>query len=215
MHSHTPTEFVFGLSIIFVFEKRSAEVLWQFLTIHLFSSSLFLSRISHFPSSSSCSCQIWRWALLSVQQTKERWKKPTEHQEHMFCLRQTLCFFWLLTQYQAEKYFNMFGCLRVVHEVICRHICAHTPYPECITHRRSRLRNWINQLFWLGFGGWQSYYKKLQTSQEVDDVYRFISALGHIKWLWSTHSKFMLQLLRVDSADTSTFVTGKSATRGK
>lgn len=60
---------------------------------------------------------------------------------------------------------------------------ARSPYSECLTYSRTRLRNWINQLFWLGFGGWQSYYKKLQTSQEVDDVYRFISALGHIKWL--------------------------------
>lgn len=53
--------------------------------------------------------------------------------------------------------------------------------------------------------------QKLQTSQEVDHVYRFISALGHITVI-GAHSKFMLQLLRVDSADTSTFVTGKSPT---
>lgn len=33
--------------------------------------------------------------------------------------------------------------------------------------------------------------QKLQTSQEVDDVYRFISALGHITVI-GEHSKLML-----------------------
>lgn len=36
--------------------------------------------------------------------------------------------------------------------------------------------------------------QKLQTSQEVDDVYRFISTLGHIAD-WSTYSRFILQML--------------------
>lgn len=121
---------------VFVCEKHSTKVLWtkviqQSLTIHMFSFSLFFfSLISHFPSSSSCSCQIWRWALLSVQQIKKRWKKnPLNTKNICFAFRQTLYFFWLLTQHHAEKYFKMFGCeRRAVHTVICLHISAHSSF---------------------------------------------------------------------------------------
>lgn len=44
----------------------------------------------------------------------------------------------------------------------------------------------------------------------MDDVYRFISTLGPVAVTGARTSKMMLQLLRADSADTSTFVTGKS-----
>lgn len=64
------------------------------------------SHIMKVWSSSSCSCKIWRRALLSVQQIKKRWKNPIKHQEHLFRLCQTLYFFHLLDTIPRREIFQ-------------------------------------------------------------------------------------------------------------
>ncbi len=80
----------------------------------------------------------------------------------MFCLHQTLYFFWLLTLYHAEKYFKMFECCSRAR------LSASTSSQFTFGVRNPR-QNYVihfHHLLWLGFGGWQSYYKSYKLARK-------------------------------------------------
>lgn len=112
-----------------------------------------------------------------------------------------------------QRNISMFGCLwRAVHEVICLHISAHSAF-RVRNPRQNYIIELINCFDLVSDYGSHitKSYKLARKWTMFTDSYLLSVTLSD----WSTHSKFMLQLLRVDSADTSTFVTGKSATENE